>query len=128
MPIYDYICGACGERTEFMHGVHAEGPATCPKCGGGPMKKALHAPAVHFKGSGWAKKERAAGGAKPAKDAGAPAAAVGEGNGGGTGNATAGSAAAEGSSDSKGSAPASSPAAGPGSKAPAPASKSASES
>jgi len=70
VPIYDYICGSCGERTEVMHGVHASGPEACPVCGGGPMRKALHPPAIHFKGTGWAKKERAASGPKAVKDAG----------------------------------------------------------
>ena len=95
MPVYDYICGTCGRRTEFIHGVHAPGPEACPSCGGGPMKKAVHAPAVHYRGSGWAKKERASSGVKPARDSGAPAeATAGEarsgeaGDGGGTAAAT----------------------------------------
>jgi putative FmdB family regulatory protein len=60
VPLYDYVCGSCGVRTEVMHGVHAVGPEACPSCGRGPMKKAMNAPAIHFKGTGWAKKERAA--------------------------------------------------------------------
>ncbi len=58
MPIYDYICGACAHRFEVIHGVHALGPEACPVCGEGPVTKALVAPTIHFKGSGWAKKER----------------------------------------------------------------------
>ena len=61
MPLYDYDCAACGRRFEVIHGVHADGPTTCPLCGSGPVRKAIAAPAVHFKGSGWAKKERRAG-------------------------------------------------------------------
>ena len=60
MPLYDYDCANCGRRFEVIHGVHADPPAACPLCGGGPVKKAIQAPAVHFKGSGWAKKERRA--------------------------------------------------------------------
>ena len=60
MPLYDYDCAACGRRVEVVHGVHAPGPAHCPNCGGGPLKKAISAPTIHFKGSGWAKKERRA--------------------------------------------------------------------
>jgi putative FmdB family regulatory protein len=60
MPLYDYDCLACGRRFEVVHGVHAEGPTTCPICGKGPIRKAIVAPAIHFKGSGWAKKERRA--------------------------------------------------------------------
>jgi putative FmdB family regulatory protein len=58
MPVYDYDCAACGRRFEVVHGVHAEGPRTCPLCGKGPVRKAISAAAVHYKGSGWAKKER----------------------------------------------------------------------
>jgi putative FmdB family regulatory protein len=60
MPLYDYDCAACGRRFEVIYGVHAEGPTTCPLCGKGPVRKANTAPAVHYKGSGWAKKERRA--------------------------------------------------------------------
>ena len=60
MPVYDYDCAACGRRFEVIHGVHADPPTTCPLCGSGPVRKAFAAPAIHFKGSGWAKKERRA--------------------------------------------------------------------
>jgi putative FmdB family regulatory protein len=80
MPLYDYDCAACGRRIEVVHGVYAPGPAHCPNCGGGPLKKAIAAPAVHFKGSGWAKRDRRAtvtqGASKAASDV--PAAAGGE--------------------------------------------------
>ena len=58
MPRYDYDCAACGRRFEVMYGVHADPPTSCPLCGSGPVRKAISAPAIHFKGSGWAKKER----------------------------------------------------------------------
>jgi putative FmdB family regulatory protein len=64
MPIYDYICAKCGHELEVIHSVTADGPSACPKCGG-TMKKAIVAPAVHFKGSGWARKEKS-GSSKPA--------------------------------------------------------------
>jgi putative FmdB family regulatory protein len=60
MPIYDYECANCKRLFEVVHGVHVPGPTECPLCGGGPVRKAISAPAVHFKGSGWAKKERRA--------------------------------------------------------------------
>ena len=60
MPLYDYDCAACGRRIEVVHGVHAPGPTHCPNCGAGPLRKAISAPAVHFKGSGWAKRDRRA--------------------------------------------------------------------
>ena len=58
MPFYDYVCTKCGLRIEVMHSVHGNGPSACSACGG-PMKKAVSAPAVHFKGKGWARQDRA---------------------------------------------------------------------
>lgn len=59
MPIYDYICSNCRHRLEVIHGIHEDGPRFCPACGAeGTMTKAMTTPAVHFKGSGWAKKDR----------------------------------------------------------------------
>ena len=57
MPIYDYACTVCGRVVEVVHGINGQGPATCETCGGS-MKKLMSSPAVHFKGSGWAKKDR----------------------------------------------------------------------
>jgi putative FmdB family regulatory protein len=59
MPIYDYTCSACGRKTEVVHGINDGGPKFCPACGAeGTMRKAFSMPSVHFKGSGWAKKDR----------------------------------------------------------------------
>ena len=68
MPIYDYECANCHRLFEVVHGVHVPGPTSCPLCGGGPVRKAISAPAVHFKGSGWAKKERRAAAPASKKD------------------------------------------------------------
>jgi putative FmdB family regulatory protein len=59
MPTYDYLCPN-GHRFEVIHSVSAAGPETCPVCGAAPVRKAVTAPTVHFKGSGWAKKDRRA--------------------------------------------------------------------
>ncbi|MBI3746904.1 MAG: zinc ribbon domain-containing protein [Chloroflexi bacterium] len=59
MPIYDYGCSSCGHVVEVIHGINELGPRFCPNCGReGTMRKAFATPAVHFKGSGWAKKDR----------------------------------------------------------------------
>ena len=59
MPIYDYTCSACGHLAEVIHGINDHGPRFCPECGAeGTMTKAFTTPAIHFKGSGWAKKDR----------------------------------------------------------------------
>lgn len=61
MPIYDYRCSACGHLTEVVHGINDHGPRFCPECGAeGTMSKGFTLPAIHFKGSGWAKKDRSA--------------------------------------------------------------------
>jgi putative FmdB family regulatory protein len=77
MPIYDYDCAACGRRFEVIHGVHAEGPSVCELCGGGPVRKAVTAAAVHYRGSGWAKKERRSAGASKAATEGSSSDAAG---------------------------------------------------
>jgi putative FmdB family regulatory protein len=56
MPLYDYVCED-GHIVEVMHGVNASGPAKCERCGA-EMRKLLSTPAIVFKGSGWAKKDR----------------------------------------------------------------------
>jgi putative FmdB family regulatory protein len=56
MPTYEYRCTACGREVEVMHGVHGTGPEKCEVCGGA-LRKMISAPAVHFKGSGWAGKD-----------------------------------------------------------------------
>ena len=58
MPTYDYLCRACGHRIEVHHGLYADGPTQCPNCHSHALRKAIAAPAVVFKGSGWAKKDR----------------------------------------------------------------------
>lgn len=56
MPTYDYGCVNCGHVIEVVHGVHDPGPTVCPECGG-LLRKRLSPPAIHFRGSGWAKKD-----------------------------------------------------------------------
>jgi putative FmdB family regulatory protein len=99
VPRYDYDCAACGTRFEVVHGVHADPPSACPSCGGGPIKKAFAPPTIHFKGSGWAKKERRAtatpGRTATASPGGATPSAAG-GGGGESGGADGPSAASTG--------------------------------
>jgi putative FmdB family regulatory protein len=51
MPIYEYRCEK-GHRFDVMHSMSDEPVAACEVCGV-PVQKVLHAPAVHFKGSGF---------------------------------------------------------------------------
>jgi putative FmdB family regulatory protein len=72
MPLYDYRCTECGREVEVMHGIDGHGPTTCETCGGA-MRKALSTPAIHFKGSGWAKKDAQAAAKAKAKQGSSPA-------------------------------------------------------
>lgn len=119
MPIYEYACIACKHRTDIVHGINDPGPQFCPSCGiEGSMRKQFALPTIHFKGTGWAKKDRggagastraAAAGGGASKDEPGPVASDGkapaEGSGGQGGSAD-GRSAGEGSTK-----PASEPAA-----------------
>jgi len=70
VPIYDYTCSACGRRTEFIHGIYESSPKFCPACGAeDTLRKDFSMPSVHFKGSGWAKKDRSASASRASKAA-----------------------------------------------------------
>jgi putative FmdB family regulatory protein len=67
MPLHEYQCEQCGERFEKIHKFSDPPIEICPKCGGGPVRKLISAPAFHLKGSGWyitdyARKDSGAGG------------------------------------------------------------------
>lgn len=52
MPIYEYACTACGERTEAKQGFDDPPLTECPHCGGSLRK--LYSPVgIVFKGSGF---------------------------------------------------------------------------
>jgi putative FmdB family regulatory protein len=99
VPTYDYVCTVCGHGEEVVHGIHAHGPTVCPVCGG-PMRKAFAAPAVHFKGSGWAKKDRKA---AASTKAAAKSGAGGEGTSDKATDSTSGSDSTGGSDSTSGS-------------------------
>ena len=68
MPTYDYICSNCGRTSEIVHSINAGPPSACPSCGAvGTLRKAFNPPTIHFKGSGWAKKDRSGGHSRPAR-------------------------------------------------------------
>jgi len=102
MPIYDYLCTACDHRADILHGINDPGPTFCPSCGAeGTMRKQFAAPAIHFKGSGWAKKDR--GGSSMTKSAAKSSDADGGSNSGGSKGSSGESSGATSSSDSSGS-------------------------
>ena len=119
MPIYDYLCSNCGVRTEVIHGIDAPGPRFCPSCGAeNTLRKAFAPPAVHFKGSGWAKKDRSSSitKARAKSDAGDGGAKTGTSGEASTSSGDGSSTSTSGATSS-GSASSSTPASDAGSKA-----------
>jgi putative FmdB family regulatory protein len=78
VPIYEYVCEACGRITEAMQRMSDPPPASCPECGEGRLARLVSRTTFQLKGGGWysdlyasqKKKPEPAGGAKPG---GAPA-------------------------------------------------------
>ena len=58
MPLYEYQCTRCGERTEILQRLSDPPNTHCPKCGG-EVKKLISSPAIQFKGSGFYKTDYA---------------------------------------------------------------------
>lgn len=53
MPIYEYQCAECAQRTEVLQKV-SEPPLTdCPACGKPALRKLVSAAAFQLKGTGW---------------------------------------------------------------------------
>src|SRR5438876_4111699 len=52
MPLYEYLCDACGHRFERIQKFSDPIADTCPKCGGA-VHKLVSSPAIQFKGSGF---------------------------------------------------------------------------
>ena len=52
MPIYEYQCEECEQRTEAIQRLDEPPLELCPHCGG-RLRKLMSAPAFQFKGTGW---------------------------------------------------------------------------
>jgi putative FmdB family regulatory protein len=53
MPLYEYLCTACGHRFEHIQKFSDPLVSVCPTCGSGPVEKLVSSPAIQFKGAGW---------------------------------------------------------------------------
>jgi len=53
MPIYEFICQACGHEFEQIVSFSATKSPSCPACHSEQVQRQLSRPAIHFKGSGW---------------------------------------------------------------------------
>jgi len=58
MPLHEYECLKCGERSEILQKLNDPPYTHCPKCDG-DVKKLLSSPAIQFKGSGFYKTDYA---------------------------------------------------------------------
>lgn len=135
MPLYEYECLKCGERTEAIQR-HGDALLTvCPNCGG-KLKKLLSAPAFQFKGSGFYVTDYGKGGVKTGERPGEKAGEKGKekisskgeegagtggsapsgGEAGGTGPSDSSKVKKEGGSDAAPAAPSGGPAPAPSKK------------
>lgn len=53
MPIYPYVCTACGHEFDSLQKISDDPLRDCPECGESGLRKRLAAPAFQLKGSGW---------------------------------------------------------------------------
>jgi putative FmdB family regulatory protein len=53
MPIYEYTCASCDERSEFIQKVDSPPERECPKCGELKLEKVISLSSFQLKGTGW---------------------------------------------------------------------------
>jgi putative FmdB family regulatory protein len=104
MPTYDYLCEN-GHRFELVQRFTEDALDTCVECGA-PCKRLLHAPAIHFKGSGfystdYGSKKRGPNGAGQESKSESSASSSGDGGGGDKSSSGSESSKTPASSDSK---------------------------
>ena len=112
MPIYEYLCGACGHQFELTQRITADPVSECPECGKPDAKRQISATAFHLKGSGWYKTDYGSSGSTNSNSASA-----------GTDSAKSETASKKESSDTKASSSATEKKAGAGDSKKAPAEK-----
>lgn len=76
MPIYEYVCQACGHEFELLQRMEAPPPDTCPACQAPEVRKRISLTSFVLKGSGWYKDLyglKSGGGDSQASHGGSPA-------------------------------------------------------
>ncbi len=53
MPIYEYQCKNCGEKSEFLQKMSDEPALTCPNCQKNALTRLVSAAGFQLKGTGW---------------------------------------------------------------------------
>ena len=81
MPIYEYVCKACGTESEITHKISDPPARKCPKCGKSKLEKMMSAAGFRLAGGGWYESDFKSGnkkniaGEKPESKPAAPATA-----------------------------------------------------
>ena len=98
MPVYDYRCEK-GHRFEAVQSMSDKPIKKCEECGA-PAQRVLHAPAIHFKGSGFHNTDYGTKTRPKEQPAAAPASGSGGGasSGGSSGGSDGGSSSGGGKS------------------------------
>jgi putative FmdB family regulatory protein len=101
VPVYDYRCEK-GHRFEVVQSMSDKPIKKCEECGA-PAQRVLHAPAIHFKGSGFHNTDYGTKTRPKEQPAAAPSGgAAGSGGSGGSAGSSGGSDGGGGSSKSVG--------------------------
>jgi len=53
MPIYAFVCSACGHQFDRLQKLSDPDPSACPDCAADSVKRQLTAPSFRLSGSGW---------------------------------------------------------------------------
>lgn len=112
MPIYEYVCTACDHRSDILHGINDPVPRFCPSCGReGAMRKLFAPPVIHYKGSGWAKKDR---GGSSSRSSSSQGSSTGSGDAATSSDRSAGPSSSGSASESSSGSSSTPPSSGPG--------------
>jgi putative FmdB family regulatory protein len=53
VPIYEFVCEACGRLTEVMQKLSDPPPPACPECGEARLARLVSRTSFQLKGGGW---------------------------------------------------------------------------
>ena len=53
MPLYEYQCSFCGQKSEILHKISDPDATDCPRCQQPGLQRLVSAPRFKLKGTGW---------------------------------------------------------------------------
>ncbi|MDX1799381.1 MAG: FmdB family zinc ribbon protein [Marinobacter sp.] len=74
MPIYEYVCDACGFEKDVIQKMSADPLSQCPKCQAEAFRKRISAAGFRLAGTGWYETDFKTGAKKNLVDKGASSA------------------------------------------------------